>query len=183
MSTLTAPTLLPMGITNAGDPAHLNLGDRGSAARHGLIIGGTASGKTVLLHHLAHHAAATMPQSSASHLAPQPLATVATPTNGLVLLDDPLAFAPPAALHELLDRADAHHAAVVATACSEQNGLAEQLQHRLSSAGRIWLHHPNPWRVQHAPVDVTSLDKHGHGYLHTARQLREFRFGLHSTHA
>lgn len=183
MSTLTAPTLLPLGSTTTGETAHLNLGERGNAAQHGLIIGGTASGKTVLLGHLAGHAAATMPQSSASHLAPQPLATVATPTNGLVLLDDPLAFATEAALHELLDRADAHHAAVVATACSEQNGLAEQLQHRLSSAGRIWLHHPNPWRVLRAPADLTSLDKHGHGYLHTAGQLHEFRFGLHSTHA
>lgn len=183
MSTLTAPTLLPLGTTNTGETAEVNLGEPGSAARHGLIIGGTASGKTVLLGHLARHAAATMPPSSASELAPQPLAAVATPTNGLVLLDNPLAFATPAALHELLDRADAHGTAVVATAVSQQHGLDEQLQHRLSSAGRIWLHHRNPWLVLRAPVDVTSLDKHGHGYLHTARDLREFRFGLHSTHA
>ncbi|GAB2763255.1 hypothetical protein GCM10027174_44930 [Salinifilum aidingensis] len=180
-SIVTSPTLLPLGTTTSGEPAQLHLGDRPGSARHGLIVGGPASGKTVLLRHLARHAETRMPLVHAHELVPYPLDALATPTNGLVLLDNPAAVDDEDALHGLLDRADARGAAVVATTLSTRGEyLAESVQQRLSTGGCIWLHHRQTQHAMGAPVDVTSLARHGHGYLATGGELVEFRFGLHS---
>lgn len=145
-----------------------------------LISGGMASGKTVLLDHLAAAAAADgIPVSRAAERPATHPDDIEVPTQGLLLLDNPLAQGLP--VGDLLDLARQRGAAVVATAFPEQHRqLDPAVLHRLTSSGHVWLHHPK--RQPSAPVDVTALERHGHGYLDVDGNLTEFHYTLHPTH-
>lgn len=145
-----------------------------------LVSGGMASGKTALLDHLAAAAAADgIPLSRAPERPATQHDDIEVPEQGLLLLDNPLAQGLP--VGDLLDLARQRGSAVVATAYPEQHRQLDPIVlRRLTSAGHVWLHHPK--RQPAAPVDVTALDRHGHGYLDVAGQLTEFRYTLYSAH-